>query len=157
MATAFALRPPYTMAPRVPPGLAAVPPVRRPATSARVEPQAPAGRTPVEVALDVLEGRYKPLIVWHLFWGSRPFCELMRLTAGISKKTLRRELADMERFGLVRREVRFEAGRRACYSLTPVGESLKPVVGALYQWGLYVMKRPLAQDALVEVAETEES
>lgn len=157
MATAFALRPPYPT-PRVPPVLAAVPPVRRPASaSPRTEAPAAAGRTPVEVALDVLEGRYKPLIVWHLFWGARPFCELMRLTAGISKKTLRRELAEMERFGLVRREVRFEAGRSTGYSLTPVGESLKPVVGALYQWGLYVMKRPLAQDALVAVAETEES
>lgn len=157
MATAFALRPPYPT-PRLPPALAAVPPVRRRESAPfRAEAPAPAGRTPVEVALDVLEGRYKPLIVWHLFWGSRPFCELMRLTNGISKKALRRELSEMERFGLVRREVRFEAGRSTCYSLTPVGESLKPVVGALYQWGLYVMKRPLAQDALVEVPESEES
>lgn len=146
MATAIALRPALPLPPRLAPTplapaprVAALPalPARRPA---------PVPRTPVEVALDVLDGRYKPLIVWHLFWGARPFCELMRLTAGISKKTLRRELGEMERFGLVRREVRPLDARRASYSLTPVGESLKPVVGALYQWGLHVMKHPLVDE-----------
>jgi hypothetical protein len=59
--------------------------------------------SPLEVTLGVLDGRWKPLLIWHLFWGARPFCELMRRMPGMTKKRLRRELADMERQGLVRR------------------------------------------------------
>jgi DNA-binding HxlR family transcriptional regulator len=76
------------------------------------------------------------LVVWHLFWGARPFCVLMRQTPGISKKNLRRVLAGMEELGLVRREVRPGGDRKAEYALTPFGETLKPVVGAMYEWGL---------------------
>ena len=93
-------------------------------------------RCPVERALAVLDERWKTLIVWRLFWGARPFCELMRGTAGISKKTLRRQLADMERHGLVRRRLRPGGRRRAEYALTPFGETLKPIVGQIYEWGL---------------------
>jgi DNA-binding HxlR family transcriptional regulator len=93
-------------------------------------------RCPVERALAVLDDRWKTLIVWRLFWDARPFCELMRGTAGISKKTLRRQLADMERHGLVRRRLRPGGRRRAEYSLTPFGETLKPIVGQIYEWGL---------------------
>jgi len=96
----------------------------------------PARRCPLEVTLDFLGDRQKTLIVWHLFWGARPFCELMRLVDGISKKALRQALAEMERHGLVRREVRRGANRKAEYSLTSLGESLKLIVAAMYEWGL---------------------
>jgi DNA-binding HxlR family transcriptional regulator len=42
----------------------------------------------------------------------------------------------MERLGLVRRAVRPGENRRAEYSLTPLGETLRPLVGAMYEWGL---------------------
>lgn len=93
-------------------------------------------RCPVERALRVLDDPWKTVIVWRLFWSARPFCELMRETAGISKKTLRRQLADMERHGLVRRRLRPGGRRRAEYALTPFGETLKPVVSQIYEWGL---------------------
>ena len=92
--------------------------------------------TPIEVTLSVLDGRWKALLVWQLFWGARPFCELMRRTPGITKKALRRHLADMERQGLVRRTVSPDIRRKTSYSLTPLGETLKPIVGGMYEWGL---------------------
>jgi DNA-binding HxlR family transcriptional regulator len=94
-------------------------------------------RTPIEAALDAVGDRQRLLIVWHLFWGPRPFCDLMRNIAGITKKALRHTLAEMESRGLVRRDVRFGSGRKADYSLTPFGETLKPIVGSLYEWGLH--------------------
>ena len=97
---------------------------------------------PVERTLEVLDDRWKALLVWHLFWGARPFSELMRVTAGITRKTLRRELGDMEASGLVRREVCPGTGRRAEYSLTGFGQTLKPIVGAMYEWGLAYRPRP---------------
>jgi len=85
------------------------------------------------VALDVLD-RSTVLLAWHLFWGARPFCELMRQRVAISKKQLRKDLAEMERRGLVRRQV--GAGDTPVYGLTALGESLKPFLTELYEWGL---------------------
>jgi DNA-binding HxlR family transcriptional regulator len=93
-------------------------------------------KPPLEIALQALEGRHRPQIVWGLFWGARPFSELMRHIPDISKKALRRELVDMERLGLVRRSVRPGANRRAEYALSSLGETLRPLVGAMYEWGL---------------------
>ncbi len=93
-------------------------------------------RTPLEAALDAVGDRHRLLIVWHLFWGPRSFSDLMRNTAGITKKARRLALVEMEMRGLVRRDAPFGAGRRIEYSLTPLGESLKPIVAGLYEWGL---------------------
>ena len=90
--------------------------------------------SPLEATLQVLDGPWKPLIVWQLFWDARPFCELMRRMPGITKKCLRRELEEMERTGLVCRTVRREGS--AAYALTLLGETLKPIVGGMYEWGL---------------------
>lgn len=102
----------------------------------RVDATVPRPRTPIELTLEALRGPFRPLIVWGLFWGRRPFSELMRRIPDVTKKTLRRELTEMERMGLVRRDVRDGSNRRAEYSLSPLGETLRPVVGAMYEWGL---------------------
>jgi DNA-binding HxlR family transcriptional regulator len=109
----------------------------RPAAPKQEAPRPlPRSRTPIELTVEVLRGPFRPLIVWALFWGPRPFSELMRHVPDVTKKTLRRELAEMERIGLVLREVRPDSNRRASYSLSPFGETLRPVVGAMYEWGL---------------------
>lgn len=96
-------------------------------------------RCPVEAALEVLDDRWKTLIVWRLFWGARRFCELMRASPGMSRKTLRRQLKDLERHGLVHRRLQPGDRRRAEYALTPRGETLKPIVGQIYVWGLALL------------------
>jgi DNA-binding HxlR family transcriptional regulator len=93
----------------------------------------------METALSLLEGT-RPLLVWHLFWGPRPFGELLRLTEGITKRALRQELQALETSGLLRRQPRTRDGRRAEYRLTPLGETLRPVLAALYAWGLSVQE-----------------
>jgi DNA-binding HxlR family transcriptional regulator len=117
-----------------------------------MERAASSPRCPVEAALDVLDGRWKTLIVWRLFWGARPFCELMRGTEGITKKTLRHQLSELERHGLVRRRLRPGGHRRAEYSLTPKGETLKPIVGQLYVWGLRLLEEPTGRRSLSDGA-----
>jgi len=107
-----------------------------------IHPVAPSRRCPVETTLEVVGDRWKALVVWHLFWGARPFCELLRHTSGISKKNLRRVLVEMEGLGLVWKEVRPGVDRKAEYTLTPFGETLKPVVGAMYEWGLQLVTPP---------------
>jgi len=107
-------------------------------------PVPPVRLRPVEATLEVIGDRWKALVVWHLFWGARPFCELMRQSSGISKKNLRRVLVEMEGLGLVWKVVRPRAHRTAEYTLTPFGETLKPVVGAMYEWGLRLVTPPRA-------------
>ena len=102
---------------------------------------------PLATTLELLGGRWRSLIVWHLFWEPKPFGELMRRTEGITKRTLRRELAEMESAGLVSKEVRYRADRRPQYSLTPFGQTLKPIVAMMYEWGLRRRTGPRALTA----------
>jgi DNA-binding HxlR family transcriptional regulator len=90
----------------------------------------------VEATLDVLGG-FKALVVWHLFWGARTFSDLRDLTPEVPRAVLRAEIADLERHGLVRREARPGGARDTSFALTPRGETLKPVVAAMYEWGLH--------------------
>jgi DNA-binding HxlR family transcriptional regulator len=100
------------------------------------QPRPTRARTPIELTVEALRGPLRPMIVWGLFWGARPFSELMRHVPDVTKRALRRELVEMERIGLVVRDVRPDSNRRAFYSLSPFGETLRPVVGAMYEWGL---------------------
>ena len=128
------------LAPRLAPRVAA-PPRRR-------APRAARSRTPIELTVEVLRGPFRPLIVWGLFWGPRPFSELMRHVPDVTKRALRRELVEMERIGLVRARGAPDSNRRASYSLSPFGETLRPVVGAMYEWGLLCAEpRRSSQDA----------
>jgi DNA-binding HxlR family transcriptional regulator len=102
-------------------------------------PRARRAPDPLESALELLT-RERTLVVWSLFWGPRTFSELLRVREGVTKKALRHELTEMERCGLVRREVRLDATRRVDYALTAFGESVKPLVAVLYEWGLTVAR-----------------
>jgi DNA-binding HxlR family transcriptional regulator len=117
-------------------GPARITPLPRPS-----ELRAPRARTPIELSVEILRGPLRPQIVWGLFWGARPFSELMRHVPDVTKRALRRELAEMERIGLVVRDVRPDSNRRASYALSPFGETLRPVVGAMYEWGLHCVGR----------------
>lgn len=105
----------------------------------------PPRRSPFETALDRIEGRWRLLLVWHLFWGPCLFGELLRLTAGITDRALRQELQDLEACNLVRKERCAWDGRRVEYRLSPFGETLKPLLAEVYLWGLRVQEsRPAA-------------
>jgi DNA-binding HxlR family transcriptional regulator len=110
--------------------------VPRPLAPRRFAAAGPRPRLPIERAVMALHGPFRPLVVWALFWGGRSFSELMRHVPDVTKKELRHELAQMERLGLLVRDVEPDSNRRATYSLSPLGESLRPVVGAMYEWGL---------------------
>ena len=101
-----------------------------------------AALSPLEVALAVIGDGYKARLVWQLFWGARPFGHLLRRIPGITRRALRARLGEMERAGLVTRRVGGDGSRRAEYGLTPLGETLKPIVGEMYEWGLRHTARP---------------
>jgi DNA-binding HxlR family transcriptional regulator len=98
----------------------------------------------VEITVGLLRGRWTALILWNLFWGGKRFYRLLRDLPGIPRKTLAGELQEMERLGLIER--RFHRGDLDGieYTLSVIGESLKPVLVAMYEWGLLVRNLPVA-------------
>jgi len=91
---------------------------------------------PVETTLHVISGRWKTVILFHLFDGTKRFSELLRSMGGITQKMLTQQLREMERDGVVRRRVYPQVPPKVEYSLTPLGQSLRPVVEAMCRWGL---------------------
>jgi DNA-binding HxlR family transcriptional regulator len=90
---------------------------------------------PVQVTLDVIGGRWKPLVIYHLRSGTRRFNEFRRLIPGVTQRMLTQTLRELERDGIVRREVFPEVPPRVEYSTTPLGDSLRPVMDAMAEWG----------------------
>ena len=88
-----------------------------------------------ETAVNVIGGKWKPWILWRLYDGVRRFGELQRLTPGITHKMLTQHLRELERDGVVQRQVFDEKPARVEYSFTNYGESLRPVLEALCHWG----------------------
>jgi DNA-binding HxlR family transcriptional regulator len=91
---------------------------------------------PAEITLAVIGGRWKVLILFQLFQGVKRFSELERALTGITQKMLTQQLREMERDGIVQRTVYPQVPPKVEYRLTPLGETLKPVVGAMCRWGL---------------------
>jgi DNA-binding HxlR family transcriptional regulator len=89
----------------------------------------------VEVALRLLEGRWKLVILFQLFDGRvRRFSELERLVTGISQKMLTQQLRQLEADGLVSRIVHAEVPPRVEYRLTQWGQDLCPALDAMLRW-----------------------
>lgn len=90
---------------------------------------------PAERALKVISGRWKAVILYHLFDGPRRLSVLKTLVPDITQKVLIQQLREMEEHGLVRREIFAEIPSRVEYSATHLGLSLEPILLALCAWG----------------------
>jgi DNA-binding HxlR family transcriptional regulator len=95
--------------------------------------------TPVELAADALDGQWTTRIVWSLSFGGKCFLPLLHDLRIGSAAALVLELQTLETRGLVERRPQGGDGSGPLqYVLTARGESLKPVVRAMYEWGLLV-------------------
>ena len=89
----------------------------------------------VEDVLRILEGRWKLMILFHLFGGRvRRFSELRRAIPAVSEKMLIQQLRQMERDGIIRRFVHHQVPPKVEYSLTDWGQTLCPALDALLKW-----------------------
>jgi DNA-binding HxlR family transcriptional regulator len=96
---------------------------------------------PVEAALDVIGGKWKVLIICWLKEGIHRFGELRRRIPGVSERMLTQQLRELERDGIVRRKVYPEVPPKVEYSLTDFGETLRPLMVVLNEWGEKHLKR----------------
>lgn len=90
---------------------------------------------PVETTLTLIGNKWKVLILRDLMPGTKRFGELKKSIDTVSQKVLTAQLRDMEANGLVHREVYAEVPPRVEYSLTKLGQSLKPILDAMWNWG----------------------
>ncbi len=89
----------------------------------------------VEVALRILEGRWKMVIIFHLFdRGVLRFSELERAIPGVSQKVLISQLRELETDGIVARKVYPQVPPKVEYRLTAWGEAMCPALDLLLEW-----------------------
>lgn len=89
----------------------------------------------VEAALDVIGGKWKPLILWALGDKVLRFSELQKAIPGVNTKMLTKQLRELEEDGVIKRKVYPEVPPRVEYSITDFGMTLIPILEALCNWG----------------------
>ncbi len=109
----------------------------------------------VDDALEILVGKWKPLILLHLLKeGTQRFSELKRSLPKITQKMLTKQLRELEEEDIVERKVYAQVPPKVEYSITEYGRSLEPILVNMHEWGLNHQKHKMQKQ--VEKASTAE-
>ena len=95
---------------------------------------------PVESTIELIGGKYKALILWHLSEKTLRFSELKKYVSGATAKMLTQQLRELEAHDLIHREVFPIIPPKVEYSLTELGRSLLPILVAMRDWGTNYLK-----------------
>ena len=90
---------------------------------------------PVEATIELIGGKYKALILWHLAENKLRFSQLQKRIQNATPKMLTQQLRELEAQSLVHREVFPIVPPKVEYSLTDLGKSLLPILVAMRDWG----------------------
>ena len=85
--------------------------------------------------MEIIGGKWKPIILYYLKDGLKRFGELQRLIPHITKKMLTQQLRELERDEIIERKVYHQVPPKVEYSLSEYGKSLKPVLELMATWG----------------------
>src|SRR5437764_536985 len=91
--------------------------------------------SPIQTTLNVIGGKWKPLILWHVGEDTLRFSELYRKINGITQKMLTQQLRETEKDSLISRKIYPEIPPKVEYSMTEYGKSLQPVLKSMCDWG----------------------
>ncbi|MNI74972.1 putative HTH-type transcriptional regulator YybR [compost metagenome] len=99
--------------------------------------ECPEGGTacPVEFTLDVIGGKWKGVLLYHLMDEKKRFNEFRRICPGITQRMLTLQLRELEEDGVVHREVYHQVPPKVEYSLTEFGKTLIPIIRLMRDWG----------------------
>lgn len=97
----------------------------------------------VEAALDVIGGKWKGVILFHLLDGKKRFNELRRLIPTASLRILTLQLRELESDGVILRTVYPQIPPKVEYELTTFGKSLKPILLQLREWGAQIANKEI--------------
>ena len=90
----------------------------------------------MELTLDLIGGKWKSLILWHLGENTLRFSELKRALPKITQKMLTQQLRELEQDELITRFIYTQVPPKVEYSLTDTGKTLLPLLKTMYQWGM---------------------
>ncbi|MEC0228776.1 winged helix-turn-helix transcriptional regulator [Paenibacillus alba] len=90
---------------------------------------------PVEYTLDVIGGKWKGVLLFHLIEGTKRFNEFKRICPSITQRMLTLQLRELEEDGIVHREVYTQVPPKVEYSLTEFGRTLVPIILLMKEWG----------------------
>jgi DNA-binding HxlR family transcriptional regulator len=93
-----------------------------------------ATQCPITATIDVIGGKWKPIIIYVLMDGRLRFGEIHKNIPGVALKVLSRQLKELEFDGIITRKVYPEVPPRVEYSLSPKGESLREIMHLLSDW-----------------------
>lgn len=92
--------------------------------------------TEIEITLKVIGGKWKPLILHYLqHQGTKRYMEILHFLRDAPKKTLTVQLRELEADGILERRVIPTVPVQVEYSITPLGETLYPILDAMCSWG----------------------
>lgn len=113
---------------------------------------------PVETTLSFLDGKWKGVILYHLLRdGTLRFSELRRRLQAVTQRMLTKQLRELEEQGLLTRTIYPVVPPRVDYALTPLGQTLRPVIMMLEQWGSRHVECKDGQRRVIESATIEET
>ncbi len=95
----------------------------------------------IEMAMNLVGGKYKCLILYHLSGGAKRTRDLLLLLEGISSKVLTEQLRQLEEDGLIERTVYAEVPPRVEYTLSAEGQTFLPVLQLMCDWGWEYVSR----------------
>ncbi len=95
---------------------------------------------PVSATLELIGGKYKALILWHLSEGTMRYSDLRKRIGSATAKMLTQQLRELESNQLIHRKVYPVVPPKVEYSLTHLGQSLMPILVAMRDWGADYMK-----------------
>lgn len=94
---------------------------------------------PVKTSLNILGGKWKGVIIYHLMPGKKRFNELQRKINGITHKVLTLQLRELEADNIIKRTIYAEVPPKVEYELTEFGMTVKPIINCLYEWGQLIL------------------
>ena len=90
---------------------------------------------PVEACTEAIGGKWKGKILYILFQGKKRFGELRKLVPDATQRMLTLQLRELEEDGIIDRKVYPVVPPKVEYSIAKRGESLKPIIDAMWHWG----------------------
>jgi DNA-binding HxlR family transcriptional regulator len=94
---------------------------------------------PVEACTEVVGGKWKGKILFILFTGTKRFGELRKLLPDTTQRMLTMQLRELEEDGVIERKVYAEVPPKVEYSISKSGETLKPIIDAMWDWGRHFL------------------
>lgn len=109
---------------------------------------------PMDLTINILSGKWKLSILWHLSKGIIRFNELQRLLDGVTQKTLTLQLRSLEEDGIIYRKVYAEVPPKVEYGLTELGQSMGPILQTMCDFGKHYKEIKTASKHTKRLQET---